>query len=354
MTCRQTVPNQEAERHNAHEASGTARLPVNVRAVLIPVLVGLMIGGLFVGVFLSAFHDPKPHGLPVAVVAPASVVSTVQSQAAAADNALDVLAYPDRTAALNAVLDRTVLGAFVVGPQGPELLIAGANGPSVTQTLQGAFGAAAQASGKPLNTSDVSPLSNGDSRALSIFYGAFGVVLAAFLFALTSMQIGSALAAGWRALSAAVFAVGIGVVVAVLIQPIFGALPAPFLATTALVALLALAIAATTAALLKVFGSAGTFIASVLLLVLGNATSTGILPAQFLPGWLEPLAPVLPVGVAVRALRGAAYFANDGLVSGLLILTAWTVGAALVFTVAARRQLRSQQALDGRHAAVVA
>ena len=53
---------------------------------------------------------------------------------------------------------------------------------------------------------------------------------------------------------------------------------------------------------------------------------------------------------ALRAVtppwRGAAYFSNDGLAIGLLILTAWSLGAALVFSVAARLQLRGQPALD--------
>ncbi len=323
-----------------------------VLGAVVPLVVGLLIGALFVAVFLAAFHDPKPHHLPVAVVAPAAVLSTVQSQAAASDGALEVRPYPDRGSAEAAVRQRSVLGALVVTSTGPELLVAGANGPSVTQTLQGAFAAATQTSGTPLTTTDVGPLSSGDSRGLSIFYGAFGVVLAGFLFGLTSMQVGRELAPWWRAASAVTFSLAAGVVIAWLIQPVFGALPAPFATTTAVVALLALAISVTTAALLRVFGPAGTFVASVVLLVLGNATSTGILPAQYLPSWLEPLASILPVGVAVRALRGAAYFDDDGLVTGLLVLTAWTVGAALVFAIGIRRQQRARRAPADDAAAV--
>lgn len=128
---------------------------------------------------------------------------------------------------------------------------------------------------------------------------------------------------------------GRGLVVASLLQPVFGALPAPFFTTAGIVGLLALAVGGTTTALLKMFGPAGTFVVAVALLVFGNATSTGILPAQYLPGWLEPMTAILPVGVAVRALSGAAYFHNDGVVSGVPVLTAWSVGAALLFAVGA-------------------
>ena len=349
MSTPQTVPQPPTE-HRPHSADRDSDPPggavsaaprtAAVRAALVPPVVGLLIGSLFVAVFLAAFHDPKPRGLPVAVVAPAAVLSMLQSQAGSDDGPLEVRAYADRGSAEAAVRERTVLGAFVASASGPELLVAGANGPAVSQTLQGVFGAATQATGTPLRTTDVTPLSSGDSRGLSIFYGAFGVVLAGFLFGLTSMQFGPELALRWRAASAVTFAVVVGLVVAWLLQPVFGSLPAPFATTTAVVALLALTVGATTAALLRVFGPAGTFVAAVVLLVFGNATSTGILPAQYLPNWLEPLSAVLPVGVAVRALRGAAYFDDDGLLSAVLVLTAWVVGATLVFAAVTAKQRR--------------
>lgn len=337
------VSDRAAARANldAHGSDGARPTAAeNVRGAVVPLVVGLLIGSIFVLVFLAAFHDPKPRDLPVAVVAPAQVVSAVRTQSTKNDDAFDVRSYPSEAAARTAVHDREVFGAFIVGPRGPNLLVAGGNGPSVTQTLQGAFTAAAQATGGQLTITDVEPLSAGDSRGLSVFYGAFGVVLAGFLFGLTSMQLAPRLSGATRAGSALVFSALAGLVVAWLLQPVFGALPAPFLVASEVVGLLALAVGATTTALLKVFGPAGTFIAAVVLLVFGNATSTGILPAQYLPTWLEPLTEILPVGVAVRALRGAAYFYDDGLSTGTLILAGWAVGAGLLFAVGAVVQRR--------------
>jgi ABC-type multidrug transport system permease subunit len=59
------------------------------------------------------------------------------------------------------------------------------------------------------------------------------------------------------------------------------------------------------------------------MIVMGNASSGGVLPPEFLPGWLKPLASVMPPGVGVRALDGIAYFHHDGLVSGVAVLSAW-------------------------------
>lgn len=47
---------------------------------MIPLVVGLFIGTIFVTVFVAAFHDPKPHHLPVAVVAPPPVITALQAQ----------------------------------------------------------------------------------------------------------------------------------------------------------------------------------------------------------------------------------------------------------------------------------
>ncbi|MFF3917012.1 hypothetical protein ACFYZB_26675 [Streptomyces sp. NPDC001852] len=63
--------------------------------------------------------------------------------------------------------------------------------------------------------------------------------------------------------------------------------------------------------------------ASIFMLVIGNATSGGVLPPSFLPGWLEPLASVMPAGVGVRALNRLACLHDDGVASGFTILSVW-------------------------------
>jgi hypothetical protein len=78
----------------------------------------------------------------------------------------------------------------------------------------------------------------------------------------------------------------------------------------------------------RIFGGAGASLAAVILLVLGNSTSGGVVPTAFLPGWLHPLSEILPVGPGVRALYGLAYFHDDGLITAVAILIAWIVACA--------------------------
>ncbi|MFD5989680.1 hypothetical protein [Streptomyces cyaneofuscatus] len=66
------------------------------------------------------------------------------------------------------------------------------------------------------------------------------------------------------------------------------------------------------------------------------------MPPQYLPAWLSPLSEFLPVGAAVRALQGLAHFKNDGLLSGLVTLTLWTVVCAGVIRLKEARSARDK------------
>ena len=305
-----------------------------LRGVLLPAVIAIVIGTVFVAVFLAAFHDPVPRDLPVGVVGSEQQVDQVrQAFAEQAPGRFAVSAVPDEAAAEDAVRHRDLYGVLVLGGGPPQLLTAGANGQGVAATLTGAFTPVAQQAGQQLQVQDLVPLADGDTRGLAIFYAAFGVVLGGFLFGIVSFQVAPKLPLRWRVLSVVLFGVVSGLAVALLADTGFGSVPAPFAEAALVVGLLATAIAATAAFVLRLIGAAGTFVTSVGLLVFGNATSTGNLPAEYLPSWMEPLAHVLPPGVAVRALRGASYFADDGVVPAVWVLAAWTVVPLLLIAV---------------------
>lgn len=170
---------------------------------------------------------------------------------------------------------------------------------------------------------DILPLSSGDSRGLSVFYASFGLILAGFLFGQLTYQVAPRLSFSQRVLSIGLFAVVGGLATTLIASTAFGAIPGSFLGIFAVVTLMAGAVAAATVALIRVFGPAGVLLGSIFMLIIGNATSGGVLPPYFLPGWLEPLASVMPAGVGVRAMDGIAYFHHDGLTRGIVILCSW-------------------------------
>lgn len=296
-------------------------------------------------VFLAAFASPEPHNLPVGIVGS-------EQQAAAVEQGVDKNApgkvefttYSSTTQAQDAIKDRTVFGAYVLDTDGKtaQLYYAGANGPGVTSTLEGIFGGVAQNSDTTLKTEDVVPAASGDTRGLGIFYAGFGIVLGAFLFALISAQMAPALQLRLRMLSIAIFAVLGGTAVALIARSTgFSVLPGNLAANISVIGLLAGAVSAGTLLLLRLGRQAGTLLASLIMLIIGNATSSGVLPAAYLPDWLHPFSAILPAGLGLRALFGESYFNNDGYVSGLILLTVWIVaslGIIAAMDVAADRR----------------
>jgi hypothetical protein len=313
-------------------SAGSARAAL-ARGVLTPALVATIIGLAFVVVFLDAFHDPVPHDLPVGVVGGTAQVEQVRDALAErAPGRFAVQRLPDEQSARSAVRHREVYGAFLPGPS-PRLLTAGANGQGVTMTLTRAFGPLAQHAGRQLRQQDLRPLAPGDTRGLGISYGAFGVVLGGFLFGIQSYSAAPRLPLRWRLASIALFAVVSGLLVAWAADIVYAAVPAGLGQLSVLVGLLALATAAPAALVLRAIGSVGTFVTSLGLVILGNATSTGNLPAEYLPPWVHPLAQLLPPGVAVRALRGATYFGDDGVSRAYWVLALWSVVPLLLIAV---------------------
>jgi hypothetical protein len=168
------------------------RGPSNLKAVMIPTLTGLLIGVLFVIVFLAAFHAPEPYNLPVGMVGASQQIDRVeQALETNAPGSFEFTTYDSAADAQAAIEDRTTFGAYIMSEDGKtaQLLYAGANGPGVTGTLEGAFGAVAAHSHVTLETQDVVPSASGDTRGLGIFYAGFGIVLGAFLIGLISAQM---------------------------------------------------------------------------------------------------------------------------------------------------------------------
>ncbi|MDH6629080.1 hypothetical protein M2271_006916 [Streptomyces sp. LBL] len=325
-------PDPGPGRHRHHPGAQTDAPPerpglTGPQAVLKPVITVLTIGLVFVSVFLAAFHTPQAHRLPVAVAASdkTAALFDVRLQRVSPDG-FQVDRYPDNASARLAVEHRQAYAALLADDSDPTIVYAGANGPAVSALvapLASPCAPGCQPADKKLPVVDILPLSSGDSRGLSVFYASFGLVLAGFLFGQVTYQVAPRLSFGQRVSSLVLFAVVGGLASALIASTAFGAIPGPFLGIAGLVALMAGAVAAATILLIRIFGPIGVLLASIFMLVMGNASSGGVLPPEFLPSWLKPLTSVMPPGVGVRALDGLAYFHHDGLVNGVVVMSVW-------------------------------
>jgi hypothetical protein len=273
-------------------------------------------------VFLSAFHEPKPHRLPVGIVA--SPAAAGRLRAAVADNdpgAFDLRSYSNPAQARSEMADRRIDGALVVTTGGSRLLTAEAGGAGAAQALTAAFDALAALTHQRLTVIDVVPPLDGDSEAFSAFFVMLGVLFPSLITGVASALTFPRAGLGWRVGVLATAAVVIGLVAAGIASGVAGF--GDYLQIAGIVALFSLAISAPIAALARI-KPAAVALGFLFLVVLGLPASGG--PGglgPFGPGFLRVLDPALPLGVAVNALRNTVYFHGHDTSGHLWVLAAW-------------------------------
>ena len=319
-------------------AEHARRHPVRFRPHAGFVLASTLFAAIFVALTLSAFHAPAPHGLPVGIVASPAVTGKVEDALDAhLPDGFDLRVYPSAAAARAAITHDQVDGALLASPGHLRLLVAEAGGTAPAQALTTAFGTVAARSGQPLAVTDVVPPGTGDTQALSPFFILLGVLVPSLAAGSASALVFRRSRPAWCVAAPVVVAVVVGAVAAGLADGIAGLGHYPAIA--AIAALFALAVAAPTAALGRLWPP---LVAAALLvfLVLGLPVSGG--PAglsSFGPGFLRVLHPALPLGTGVSAVRAAVYFGGYGAAGPLWVLGAWAVaGVAALALVTARRR----------------
>jgi hypothetical protein len=331
------MPTQQTQQPVAQDP---APGPGPVAAFVQPLGIGLLIALAFLLTYLTALHNPQPHHLPVGVVAPPEVVAQLQrSISTQTGDAVALRPVGDASVARHQLERGQLVAAYLPG-QGSRLLVAGAQGPAVTQALTGVFTGAAQGQDTRLRVEDLVPLSTEDPRGFSGFYVIFGVTLAGFIFGQTSHTYSRRLPLGQRLVQALGFAVLAGLAGGLLAGPLLGVLPGPLPAIAGILVVLALATALVTMSLTALLGDPGIVVATLLLVILGNATSGGAVSAYFLPGGFRQLSPALPPGAATKALGRVDYFDAGAALGPVVVLAAWALGGLLLLLLLAVRGRR--------------
>jgi hypothetical protein len=117
--------------------------------------------------FGLADHAPSPHGVRIAVAAPAVFVQELTTGLAhAAPGGFTVVAAPSAHAVIGSVSSQSAAGGLVTGVTGPVTIVtAGAAGLSQQQAITAALTAAATALHRQARPLDLAPLPGGDRRA---------------------------------------------------------------------------------------------------------------------------------------------------------------------------------------------
>ena len=315
-----------------------------------PVIAGLVVLVTLILILGFAVRDPRPHDVPVGVVAPPSVAQQLTNGfAQAAPGAFSFASYPSEAEARAAIDRREVVGAVLVGQGGPRLVVAAGAGEALSGGVTTAFTNAFQSQGTPLVVEAVHPMGSGDPHGIVLFFLVLSTIVGSVIAgALISVGAGNRSWAGSVAVLATFAA----------LSGTCGALTAAWLANgygdaiwlvMALAGLLSLAVAAAVAAMGRLFGPAGIGLAALVILPIGLISSGGPLGSEFLPDVYRAIAPWLPVAPAYSALRGALYFDGAGLAQPIALLAGWVL-VAIALLAAPRLQHQANAGAELAHA----
>ncbi|MFF0725143.1 DUF3533 domain-containing protein [Streptomyces sp. NPDC004134] len=304
----------------------------------------LALGVLFITSYAGAFHAPKPKDVPVGVVAPAQVRGkVVDGLNGLPGSPLSARAAASRAAAVDRIRDRRLDGALVVAPRGSTdlLLVASGGGQSLSDAVRKVVTAAERAEGRSVRTVDVAPADPQDARGLSSFYLVVGWSVGGYLCAaILAVSYGSRPADQRRAVIRlgvlALHSIALGVLGAVVIGPVLGALPGSVLGLAALGALVVAAAGATTFAFQGMLGILGIGMTVLVIVIAGNPSAGGAYPYPLLPPFWREIGPALIPGAGTWTARSIAYFDGRAVTGPLLVLAAWAVGGAVLTLVFAR------------------
>ncbi len=311
-----------------------AALPGPRRLFVIAVLAALLAFGITLS-FGYADHAPAPHGVRVAVAAPARVTAKLAAGLDRfAPGGFTLVDVGNAQAATHRVREQQVAGALVVPASGPNTLVtAGADGALQQQVLTAALTAASKSMHRTVRSVDAAPLSRGDRSGLSSFVFGLGLLIPSVIGSVGLFLFGMRRRLWWRVAAASLFALLAAAGGVLALDTVLGAFTGGTAELLAIGFLGALSYVLFVAALQAVVGLPGTALAAIAFIFVGNAVSGGSVPIAFLPNVFRQIAPWLPNSAIVSGARDAVYFNGHDLGHALLVLGLWPATALVVLVL---------------------
>jgi hypothetical protein len=320
------------------------------RRLVVALGVALIVQALFVTSYVGALHSPKPHSVALGVVGSPSIAHAVGKKFS-----LKTVPYSSEAAALHAIDERKVAGAFVASPSGAKLIVVPAGGAGLASALSAAFGAAGVALHQKIAIVQVHPLPSGDAAGAVSFLITMALVVGGYLSATMAMAFGGPATQRGRGAALACVAVLGGLISCTIAGPILGAIPtSKFLVLWGLFVLVMAAVAFATAALQTVLGPPGTLVVVIVFVIFGAPAAGGSVPSAFLPGFWRTFGPYLPAGAGTTAVRNTIYFDGNGITRALAVLVAYLVVGAIVLVTFRRRRAAGAADVEAETAAAAA
>jgi hypothetical protein len=304
-----------------------------------PPAAAIVVVPLVTALLLTLFAWPsarlEPRDLPIGVAGPPAATEAVQQRLAAQGDAFDVHRYTDEAAAREAIQEREIYGALVVGASGLEVLTATAASGAVGQLLTHA----AQEGGSPTpRVEDVVPAPRGAAVASSVLplmlVGIITGVLAALAGTGVARRAGLLLGASLLA----------GLTGALVVQSWLDVVGGEWLANAGTLGLTVLAIAATVTGLYALLGERGALLGALTMVLIGNPFSGVGSAPELLPEPVGGLGQLMPPGAGGNLLRSTGFFDGAAAAGHVAVLATWALAGLALLLVAGRRRERAGSA----------
>jgi hypothetical protein len=172
---------------------GELRDAVAPGRTFILVIAVLLIQLGFVFSYVGAFHHPTPHGVPIAVVAPAQISGQLVGELNAIHgHPLHATAVADEAAGRTLLRHGSTSGVLIVNPTGKTdaLLVAGGGGAATATAVEDVIAQAEATEHRNATVTDAVPAQPGDARGLTDFYLVVGWLIGGYLVAASASPHG--------------------------------------------------------------------------------------------------------------------------------------------------------------------
>jgi hypothetical protein len=317
-----------------------------LKKVLIALVMVAFIQALLALCLVSAGQLKAPRNMPFGVVGSSQVVGQVKTT-----TSLDTITYPNKSAAISAINQGQLYGAYVAGSPRGTLIVVPAKSFSASIDLQQAFASAAMKLKTPVTVQTVKPLPPSDPVGDVVTYLLVPLLIGGYLAAVLVFKAAASTAAPWRAATLTGYAIVGAVLTDLIAGPLIGAYSGShFWPLLPCFALITTAVVLTAAAIQAVAGRLGTLIVVILLLAAGGAAAGGA-GVALLPVYWQDIGVVFPPQNAVNLMRNVLYFGGGNITTPLIVLFLYVLAGAAVIGFLGRIRPARAAAAAAKHPA---
>lgn len=293
---------------------------------------------------ISALQVQVPREMPFGVVGDdTTIIDAVESEGIGSnDISFDLKTYSDKAAALEAINQGDIYGAYVAGGDEDTLITVPAKSFFAEVELVPAFEAASKQLGGQIEVQQVKPLPERDRVGAVVGLLLVPTIICGLVLGILTSKLTGSAAARWRGLILLGYSIAGALVTDLIAGPLIGAYGSEhFFSLWPCFAIVILAMALATSALEAVLKQLGVILAFILLLIVGVA-GAGSSGTALLPTFWQSVGAVFPPRLAADLFRNVIYFDGNSISTPLIGLGGYVlIGAAVISVLAWVWQPRS-------------